>query len=80
MRLWNTVETGAGAGGGAWGGSADFVALTALYVFAFHMAMGVQLVGSVLLWFGIGGWRRGSLGAGAWAWAKNNSKGVDAEV
>ena len=54
MRLWNTVETGAGAGGGAWGGSADFVAWAAPYVFAFHMVMGVRLVGSALFWFGIG--------------------------
>ena len=41
-------------GGGAWGGSADFVALTALYVFAFHMAMGVRLLWLALLRFNVG--------------------------
>ena len=30
-------------GGGAWGGSADFAALAAPYVFAFHLAIGVRL-------------------------------------
>ena len=48
------------------GGSADFVALAALYVFASHLAMGVRLAGSVLLRFGAGGGGQGgSLGVGA---------------
>ena len=45
--------------GGGGGGSADFVALEAPYVFAFHLAMGVRLVGSVPSRFGAGGGGRG---------------------
>ena len=44
-----------GVGGGAWGGSADFTASTPPYVFAFHMAIGVRLVGSAPSRFGAGG-------------------------
>ena len=63
---------GGGGRGGAWGGSADFMALAAPYVFAFHMAMGVRLVWLALLWFGIG-WSggRGPSGPGP----GNNGKG-----
>ena len=51
-------------GGG--GGSADFAASAAPYIFAFHLAMGVRLVGSVLLRFSAGGGGQGgSLGVGA---------------
>ena len=46
---------GGGGGEGAWGGSADFKASAPPYVFAFHMAMGVRLVGSAPSWFGAGG-------------------------
>ena len=65
MHLWNTVEAGAGVGGACGGGSADFVASAAPYVFAFHMAMGVRLVWLALLRFGVG-WRGsgGPLGPG----------------
>ena len=52
MHSRNTAEVG--ARGGTWGGSADFVALTALYVFAFHMAMGVRLLWLALLRFNVG--------------------------
>ena len=55
-------------GGGAQGGSADFAASAAPYVLAFHLAMGVRLVGPALSRFGArGGGRRqgGSLGAGS---------------
>jgi hypothetical protein len=38
-----------------WGGSADFAASAAPYVFAFHLAMGVRLVGSAPSRFGAGG-------------------------
>ena len=46
-------------GRGVGGGSADFVALAALYVFASHLALGVRLAGSVLLRFGAGGGSQG---------------------
>ena len=41
--------------GGGGGGSANFAASAVPYVFAFHLAMGVQLVGLVLLRFGARG-------------------------
>ena len=52
--------------GGGGGGSADYVASAAPYVFAFHLAMGVRLVELVLSWFGAGGGGQGgSLGVRA---------------
>ena len=46
--------------------STDFVTMAAPYVFDFHLAMGVQLVGLAPSRFGAwGGWRGGSLGVGA---------------
>ena len=50
--------------GGRGGGSADFAASAAPYVFAFHLVMGVRLVGLVLSWFGAGGGRPGGVPRG----------------
>ena len=66
--------------GGGGGGSADFVLLAAPYVFAFHMAMGVRLVGLAPLRFGAGGDGRGGpseLGPGNVGKGSNNGGGAD---
>jgi hypothetical protein len=56
------------------GGSVDFAASAAPYVFAFHLAMGVQLVRLVLSWFGAGG---GGQGGPSGLRPGNNNKGSD---
>ena len=66
--------------GGGGGGSADFVASAAPYVFAFYLAMGVRLVGSAMPRFGArGGGRGGPSGSGPGNNGKesNNSGGMD---
>ena len=52
--------------GGGGGGSADVVALAAPYVFAFHLAMGVWLVGSAPWRFGTGR----AVGEVPWGWGR----------
>jgi hypothetical protein len=59
-----------GRGGG--GGNVDLAASAVPYVFAFHLAMGVRLVGLVLSRFGAGGGGRG--GPSGWG-PGNNGKG-----
>ena len=66
--------------GGGGGGSADFVASAAPYVFAFYLAMGVRLVGLAMPRFGArGGGRGGPSGSGPGNNGKesNNSGGMD---
>ena len=73
----HTFEEYCGGGGG---GSADFAASAVLYVFAFHLAMGVRLVGPVLSWFGVGGAARGGplgLGPGNEGEGSNDGGGAD---
>ena len=61
--------------GGGGGGSADFAALAAPYVFAFLLAMGVRLVGLAPLRFGArGGWQGRSLGVGAREQRRENQR------
>jgi hypothetical protein len=66
--------------GGGGGGSVDFAASAVRYIFAFHLAMGVRLVGSVLSRLGAGGGSQGGTsgsGPGNNGEGSNNGGGTD---
>ena len=67
----HVFEEYCGSGGG---GSADFAAMAAPYVFAFHLEMGVRLVGLAPSRFGAGG---GGGGGPSGSGLGNNGKGSD---